>query len=113
MRRGEVWVGRPRSARASAEAPCPVLILQDDALIDAGVNPVLVAPLHRPARPDLDPLRLMVPARDRLRAASQVAVDELDRLDREQLVAGPLTRLTADEMKRVERSLRAILGMYP
>jgi mRNA-degrading endonuclease toxin of MazEF toxin-antitoxin module len=33
-------------------------------------------------------------------------------LDRKRLIEGPLTRLTADEMERVERSLRAVLGLY-
>ena len=33
-------------------------------------------------------------------------------LDRKRLVEGPLTRLNADELERVERSLKAVLGLY-
>ena len=33
-------------------------------------------------------------------------------LDRKRLIEGPLTRLTDEEMKRVERSLKAVMGMY-
>jgi len=32
-------------------------------------------------------------------------------LDRRRLIEGPLTRLTEDEMRSVERSLVAVLGM--
>jgi len=33
-------------------------------------------------------------------------------LDRRRLVDGPLLRLTHDEMSRLERSLKAVLGLY-
>jgi len=33
-------------------------------------------------------------------------------LDRQRLIKGPLTRLTPDEMLRVERSFKAVVGFY-
>jgi hypothetical protein len=33
-------------------------------------------------------------------------------LDRKRLIEGPLTRLTDDELRRVERSLEAVLGIF-
>jgi hypothetical protein len=33
-------------------------------------------------------------------------------LDRQRLIKGPLTRLTADELERVEHSFKAVVGLY-
>jgi mRNA interferase MazF len=33
-------------------------------------------------------------------------------LDRERLIEGPLTRLTEQELRNVERSLAAVLGLF-
>jgi hypothetical protein len=33
-------------------------------------------------------------------------------LDRQRLIEGPLTHLTAAEMVRVERSFKAVVGLY-
>jgi mRNA interferase MazF len=113
MRRGEVWVVNLNPNRgAEAGKVRPALILQDTAMTAGGLPTVLVAPLTTQVRPALEPLRVRLPARDKLRQSCHVMVDQTRALDRARFGDGPLTTLTADEMQAVERSLRVVLGMY-
>jgi mRNA interferase MazF len=86
MRRGEVWTANLNPGRGREIGKIrPVLIIQADELIEA---------------------------RDRLREACQVVVDQPRALDRERVGDGPLTILTRTELAAVERGLRVVLGMY-
>jgi mRNA interferase MazF len=60
--------------------------------------------------PATEPLHVTIPARERLREACQVMPEQPRTLDRSRLVDGPLTTLDSDEMRRVERTLLAVLG---
>jgi hypothetical protein len=57
-------------------------------------------------------LRLSIPARDRLlRECWAMAEQQPCALDRNRIGAGPLTRLSADEMAALEQALSAALGL--
>lgn len=112
MRRGEVWVARLNpNPGAEIGKVRPVLVLQDDYLTEQGMPTVLVAPLTTQLRKSLEPLRVRLKARDRLRKDSQIMTDQLRALDRTRFGEGPLARLDGEEMAAVERSLRVLLGM--
>jgi len=113
MRRGEIWLGNLNPNRASEVGKVrPVLIIQADFLIAQGDPTVIVLPLTTQVRPSKEPLHVTIPARERLREACQVMPEQPRTLDRRRLIEGPLTRLTDHEMNAVERSLKAVLGMY-
>ena len=113
MRRGEIWTANLNSSRGSEIGKLrPVLIVQADELIDAGTPMVVVLPLTTNVYPQFKLWRLTVPARDRLKEACQVIVDQPRSLDRARLGEGPLTVLSPAELAAVERSLRVVLGMY-
>lgn len=113
MRRGEVWVANLNPSRGAETGKVrPVVILQADFLIAQGERTVIVLPLTTQLRPSKAPLRVAVPARDRLRQDCQVMPEQPRTLDRTRLVAGPLTRLTAAEMGAVEKSFLAVVGVY-
>ena len=113
MKRGEIWTANLNPARGREIGKIRlVLIVQADELIDAGVPMVVVLPLTTQAYPDFKLWRISVPARDRLREACQVVVDQPRALDRTRLGDGPLTTLTPAELADVERGLRVVLGMY-
>ena len=73
---------------------------------------IVVLPLTSQVRESKEPLHVTIVARDDLEQTCQVMPEQPRTLDRKRLIEGPLTRLTADEMERVERGLRAVLGMY-
>ncbi|MGA8259416.1 MAG: type II toxin-antitoxin system PemK/MazF family toxin [Arenicellales bacterium] len=114
MRRGEVWVAsfRPWRGREVGKV-CPCLLVQADWLTRAGAVTVLVLPLTtRSPGEGGGKLRIPLPARDRLRRSCFVMADKMRAIDRELLGEGPLTTLTREEMRGVEKSLRAVLGVY-
>ena len=91
----------------------PVLIIQGDWLSEAQSRTVVVLPLITGARPETEPLRVVIRSRGGLREDSQVLVEQPRTLDRERIGDGPLTELSADEIRQVEQSLLAVLGMFP
>lgn len=88
-----------------------VPIVQGDWLSAAQQRTVVVLPLTSRVRRDAEPLRVTIRARGGLHVDSQVIVDQPRTFDRERLGDGPLTELSDSEMRDVERSLLAVLGV--
>ncbi len=111
LHRGEVWVARLNPNQGGEFGKTrPVVILQADALTQAGLPTILVAPLSTQVRRETAPLRVLLPARDRLLRDSVVCVEQVRALDRNRLGEGPLTVLHEEEMAATERALRGVLG---
>lgn len=113
MKRGEIWTANLKSSRGREIGKIrPVLIIQANELLDAGIPMLVVLPLTTQVYPEFKLWRIGVPARDRLEEPCQVVVDQPRALDRTRLGDGPLTVLTQAELAAVEQSLRIVLGMY-
>ena len=105
MRRGEVWVARLNPNQGAEVGKLrPVVVIQADALTEAGLATVLVVPLTSQRRHGAEALRVPIPARDRL-------LRECSAMARNCIGEGPLTRLSAEEMDALEQALRAALGL--
>lgn len=113
MRRGEVWVARlnPNQGKEIGKV-LPVLEMQADELNAVGGNSVVVLPLTTQVYPSFRRWRISLPARDRLLKDCQIVVDQPRTLDRSRFGEGLLTALAVDEMASVERSLKAVMGMW-
>jgi mRNA interferase MazF len=112
MKRGEVWTANLNPSRGREIGKVrPVLIMQANELIDAGVPMVVVLPLTTQIYREFKLWRISVPARDRLREPCQIVVDQPRSLDRARIGDGPLTMLTRAELEAVERGLQVVLGM--
>jgi mRNA interferase MazF len=112
MRRGEIWLGNLNPNRGAEVGKVrPVLVIQADFLIAQGDPTVVVLPLTTQIRASKEPLHVTVRARDELAEDCQVMPERPRTLDRKRLIEGPLTRLTVEEMRNVERSLVAVLGL--
>jgi mRNA interferase MazF len=113
VRRGEIWLGNLNPYRGAEIGKIrPVLILQADFLIAQGEPTIVVLPLTTQVRASKEPLHVTIPKRDALERPCQVMTEQPRTLDRQRLIEGPLTRLTADEMLRVERSFKAVVGLF-
>jgi mRNA interferase MazF len=113
MRRGEIWVGNLNPNRGSEVGKIrPVLILQADFLIGQGEPTIIVLPLTTQVRKSKEPLHITITARDRLLHTCQVMPEQPRTLDRTRLGDGPLTRLTPQEMDAVEKSFKAVTGLF-
>lgn len=105
MRRGEIWVANLNPNKGGEVGKIrPVVILQEDRVIAAGLPTVLIAPLTTQFRPALAPLRVRIAARDRLARDCFVMVEHLHACDRSRFSEGPLAILTTEEMAAVEKA---------
>lgn len=110
--RGELWLAN-LSPRRGTEAgkTRPVLILQAQALIDAGHPSTLIVPLTTNLIDDAEPLRIRVPLQSSLRRDSDLLIDQLRAIDNRRLIKGPLSRLDEATMERVAAALREVLDL--
>jgi mRNA interferase MazF len=110
--RGEVWLANLDPPRGTEPGKTrPVLIVQAQALLDAGHPSTLVIPLTTSLIEDAEPLRIRVPRSGRLRQASDLLVDQLRAIDNRRLVQGPLARLSPALMLAVADAIRDLLDL--
>ena len=113
MKRGEIWVGNLNPPRGREIGKVrPVLIIQSDELTQTGSPMIIVLPLSTRVYPGFKRWRITLSARDRLLKDCQIIIDQPRALDRGRFGEGPLTTLTMEEMAAVEKSLRAVMGMW-
>lgn len=109
---GAVWLAdlNPRQGTEPGKTR-PVLIIQNQALLDAGHPSTLVVPLTTRLIEDAAPLRLRLNARDRLERDSDLLIDQVRAIDNQRLVTGPLTLLSAEEMSRIYPAILEVMGI--
>ena len=110
--RGEIWLADLDPPRGTEPGKTrPVLIVQTQALLDAGHPSTLVVPLTTELVPAAEPLRVRVTAAGRLRRASDLLIDQLRAIDNRRLTQGPLTRLSHSQMSDVAAAIREVLEL--
>jgi mRNA interferase MazF len=110
--RGEIWLADLDPRRGTEPGKTrPVLIVQSQALLDAGHPSTLVVPLTTTLVEDAEPLRVRVPPLGRLRRESDLLIDQLRAIDNRRLIQGPLTQLPAGLMERVGKAVQEVLDL--
>jgi len=109
---GAVWLAdlNPQQGTEPGKTR-PVLIIQNQALLDADHPSTLVIPLTTRLIEDAAPLRLRLNARDRLERDSDLLIDQTRAIDNQCLVTGPLTLLSAEEMSRIYPAILEVMGI--
>lgn len=112
MRRGDIWLANLNPQRGTEPGKTrPVLIVQNQALLDAQHPSTLIVPLTTQLTDNAEPLRLRVAATDKLKQDSDLLLGQLRAIDNKRLTQGPLTRLANDDMARVDDALGVILQL--
>lgn len=112
MQRGEIWLANLNPQRGTEPGKTrPVLIVQNQALVDAEHPSTLIVPLTTQLIDDAEPLRLRVQAAGKLARDSDLLIDQLRAIDNRRLSEGPLLRLPPDEMMQVEEALGIVLQL--
>jgi mRNA interferase MazF len=88
-----------------------VLVVQSQALLDAGHPSTYVIPLTTQLVADAEPLRIRIQASQQLPRDSDLLMDQLRAIDNRRLVRGPLLRLPGGEMRRIGAALLELLGI--
>lgn len=111
---GEIWLANLNPGRGSEPGKIrPVLIIQNQALLDAGHPSTLIIPLTTNLVDDAEPLRLRVVAAGNLSKDSDLLVDQIRAIDNKRLIDGPLLRLDDNALKWIYQALGEVLGMEP
>lgn len=112
MKRGEIWLADLNPRRGTEPGKTrPVLIVQAQALLDAGHPSTLIVPLTTTLIEDAEPLRIRVEARSALRRTSDLLIDQLRAIDNARLIRGPLTTLEDSAVAQVDEALRSVLDL--
>ncbi|MHB8381649.1 MAG: type II toxin-antitoxin system PemK/MazF family toxin [Candidatus Binataceae bacterium] len=110
--RGDIWLAKLNSRHGTEPGKTrPVIIVQAQALLDAGHPSTLVVPLTTSIPIDAAPLRIRVPAQSSLRRDSDALIDQLRAIDNSRLTGSLLARLDASTMARVAAAMREVLDL--
>ena len=111
-RRGEVWLANLNPPRGTEPGKTrPVLVVQAQALLDAGHPSTLIVPLTTHVVPDTQPLRVHVPTSAGVRHGSDLLIDQVRSIDNRRLIDGPLTQLPPSLMHAVSAAIRDVLDL--
>ena len=111
--RGEIWLAdlNPPHGTEPGEVR-PVLIVQSQALLDAGHPSTYIVPLTTKLADDAEPLRIRVAATGRLPRDSDLLIDQVRAIDNTLLIRGPLAQLSRAAMNHVLSAVVELLGGY-
>ena len=111
---GEIWLADLNPTRGTEPGKTrPVLILQNQALLDALHPSTVIIPLTTNLIDDAEPLRIRVKAQDKLDCDSDLLIDQIRTIDNRRLTQGPLCRMDPSFMGLVYAAVSETLGISP
>ena len=111
-KRGEIWLANLNPRRGTEPGKTrPVLIVQAQALLDAGHPSTLVVPLTTQLTDGAEPLRVRVKAAGGLHRDSDALIDQVRAIDNVRLVQGPLFRLPQTQLAAVSNALLEVFDL--
>lgn len=110
--RGEIWLANldPQIGTEPGKTR-PVLLVQSQALMDAGHPSTLIVPLTTRLVEQAEPLRIRVLASGRLPRDSDLLIDQLRAIDNRRLTRGPVLRLPPALMRKVDAAIGDVLDL--
>lgn len=109
---GEIWLANLNPGRGTEPGKVrPVLILQNQALLDADHPSTLIIPLTTKLVDDAEPLRVRIKARSGLDRDSDLLVDQLRAIDNRRLVDGPVLQLEAELLSQIQEAVVEVIGI--
>ena len=112
LKQGEIWLANLNPGKGSEPGKTrPVLIVQGQALLDAGHPSTLIVPLTTKLIEGAEPLRIRIAAHGKLKQDSDLLMDQLRAIDNRRLIEGPLARCDRQLMARVNDAIRDVLEM--
>ena len=109
---GEIWLADLNPGKGTEPGKIrPVLILQNQALLDANHPSTLVIPLTTNLIDDAEPLRIRITADGKLNKDSDLLLDQLRAIDNKRLIEGPLFVIDETTMGRIYVAVVEVMGM--
>ncbi len=112
LKHGTIWLANLNPQKGTEPGKTrPVLILQDQALLDAGHPSTIIIPLTTHLIEDAEPLRIRVKAREKLTRDSDLLIDQIRAIDNRRITSGPIANLESELMKRVYQAVLEVIGI--
>lgn len=112
LTRGGVYLARLDPAKGAEVGKLrPVVLLNDDKLLEVEPPHVFVCPLSSRSEPAYAALHLALSARDNLRAKSFALVEHCRAISIRRLLEERLAQLTMGEVNEIARRLQRMIGM--
>jgi mRNA interferase MazF len=112
FKHGEVWLANLNPTKGTEPGKTrPVLILQHQTLLDVEHPSTLIIPLTTRLIDNAEPLRLRVPAQEKLEKNSDLLIDQIRAIDNTRLLTGPLMRCNSAFLQEVYRRVTEVMGM--
>jgi mRNA interferase MazF len=108
---GEIWLAdlSPKNGTEPGKLR-PVLIIQDQVLLDIFHPSTIIIPLTTNIIDDAEPLRLRINAQKKLEKDSDLLIDQIRSIDNKRFVNGPLAKCDKVFMKRIFQALLEVIG---
>jgi len=114
MKRGQVYLANLNPGKGTEPGKTrPVLIVQDQALIDVKHPSTLIIPLTTQLIDNAEPLRVRIAAKEKLNKTSDLLIDQLRAIDNRRLIEGPLLQCSDEFMRHVEQCMQTVLSIQP
>ena len=109
---GTIWLANLNPGKGTEPGKTrPVLVLQDQALLDAGHPSTIIIPLTTNLIDDAEPLRIRVKARDLLVKDSDLLIDQIRAIDNRRLTSGPIATLDPELMQKIHHAVLEVTGI--
>ena len=112
IKHGTIWLANLNPQKGTEpEKTRPVLILQDQALLDAGHPSTIIIPLTTNLIDDAEPLRIRVKPREKLGRDSDLLIDQIRAIDNRRITSGPIANLDSEMLKKVYKAVLEVIGV--
>lgn len=108
---GEIWLANLNPTRGTEAGKYrPVLIIQNQALLDISHPSTLIIPLTTQLTDNAEPLRIRISAKEGLQKESDLMIDQIRAIDNKRLIEGPLLKTTQNFMEKVYSAISETMG---
>jgi mRNA interferase MazF len=112
LNKGEIWLANLNPSKGTEPGKTrPVLIVQNQALLDVEHPSTLIIPLTTSLVDNAQPLRIRVKAKGKLEQDSDLLIDQIRAIDNQRLVHGPLITLSDTRLDIVFEAICEVMGM--
>ena len=108
---GEIWLANLNPTKGTEPGKTrPVLILQNQTLLDIQHPSTLIIPLTTQLIDHAEPLRFRIQAQNKLEKDSDLLIDQLRAIDNTRLLIGPLMQCDEITLKKIYAFIAEVMG---
>jgi mRNA interferase MazF len=108
---GEIWLANLNHSRGTEPGKTrPVLIMQDQVLLDVKHPSTIIIPLTTQLIDNALPLRVRILAQEGLEKDSDLLLDQMRAIDNKRLISGPIARCNRHKLLEIYSMIQEVLG---